>query len=286
VVGWNNGRVTMPQTTAPGSPGVGSTAPAMVVSDMDGTLLNAAGAVSARNAAALLRAAEAGARVVIATGRPVCWLDPVIDAGFTGTAVCMNGAVVYDIAAGQVLSSTVLQPAVMQRFVGDLDLLALDYALAVERVGVTAEDFWAEPQYVHPWDDGEYHVATREELLAGPAAKLLVRYGMESGALLDAARAASRDEVQVTYSSNDGLIEVAAAGVTKGAALAVLAAQWGIDPAHVVAFGDMPNDLEMLQWAGMSVAMANAHPEVAAVAREVGPHHDEDGVALVLERWF
>jgi hydroxymethylpyrimidine pyrophosphatase-like HAD family hydrolase len=42
----------------------------------------------------------------------------------------------------------------------------------------------------------------------------------------------------------------------------------------------------MLQWAGMSVAMANAVPEVAAAAREVGPRHDEDGVALVLERWF
>ena len=48
----------------------------------------------------------------------------------------------------------------------------------------------------------------------------------------------------------------------------------------------MPNDLEMLQWAGMSVAMGNAHPEVMAVAREIAPHHAEDGVAQILERWF
>jgi Cof subfamily protein (haloacid dehalogenase superfamily) len=258
----------------------------MVVSDMDGTLLGADGLVSSRNASALVRAAEAGARVVIATGRPVCWLTPVIDAGFTGTAVCMNGAVVYDIAAGTIVSSTVLQPGVMQSFVDDMDVLALEYAVAVERVGAEAEEFWAEPAYVHPWIGGEYRRAPRTDLLAGPAAKLLVRYGRESEALLEAARAVSQERVAVTYSSDDGLIEVAAAGVTKGAALSVLADGWGIDAADVVAFGDMPNDLEMLQWAGMSVAMGNAHPEVAAVAREVGPRHDEDGVALVLERWF
>jgi Cof subfamily protein (haloacid dehalogenase superfamily) len=280
---WKNGAVTMPTTDARPA---GTRIPAMVVTDLDGTLLGADSRVSARNAAALARAADAGARVVIATGRPACWLGPVIDAGFTGTAVCMNGAVVYDIAAGEVLSSIVLQPTAMQSFVDELDVLSLEYALAVERLGVTADDFWAEPTYVHPWDDGEYQRIDRTELLAGPAAKLLVRYGHESGALLDAARAVSREQVAVTYSSGDGLIEVAAAGVTKGAALAVLANGWGIDATDVVAFGDMPNDLEMLQWAGMSVAMANAVPEVAAAAREVGPRHDEDGVALVLERWF
>lgn len=258
----------------------------MVVSDMDGTLLDPLGQVSPRNAAALARAADAGARVVIATGRPVCWLGPVIDAGFTGTAVCMNGAVIYHIAAGRILSSTVMQPQVMQSFVADLDRLELDFALAVERVGVSSQDFWAEDHYVHPWDDGDYRRALRSELLAGPAAKLLVRYGVESAALLDTAKSANGERVSLTYSSDDGLIEVAAPGVNKGSALAALAARWGIDAAETVAFGDMPNDLEMLSWAGISVAMANAHAEVAAVAKEIGPHHADDGVAQVLERWF
>jgi hydroxymethylpyrimidine pyrophosphatase-like HAD family hydrolase len=53
-----------------------------------------------------------------------------------------------------------------------------------------------------------------------------------------------------------------------------------------VAFGDMPNDLEMLTWAGHGVAMGNAHPDVVAVASEIAPHHGDDGVAAVLERWF
>ena len=79
---------------------------------------------------------------------------------------------------------------------------------------------------------------------------------------------------------------MAAAGVNKGSALAELAGRWGIDPSQVVAFGDMPNDLEMLNWAGHGVAMANAHPDLIAIANEVGADHHEDAVAQVLERWF
>ena len=54
----------------------------------------------------------------------------------------------------------------------------------------------------------------------------------------------------------------------------------------MVAFGDMPNDLAMLEWAGTSYAMANAHPTVLAQADHVAPAHDEDGVAAVLEQLF
>ena len=75
-------------------------------------------------------------------------------------------------------------------------------------------------------------------------------------------------------------------GVTKAHGLAEVASRFGVAAADVVAFGDMPNDLEMLRWAGHGVAMGNAHPELQAAADEVTAHHDEDGVALVLERWF
>lgn len=261
-------------------------APAMVVSDLDGTLLGTDGTVSARNAAALARAAAAGARVVIATGRPVYNLWPVIDAGFAGLALCMNGAVVYDIAAGQVRSATMLEPPVMRSFVGDMAAQGWTFALAVERAVGTARDFWAEDDYTHPWDDVDFQWASRRDLMAGPAVKMYMRYGVTSADVLDAVRVVAAERVSVTDSSGDGLIEVAAAGVSKGAVLASLAADWGIDASEVVAFGDMPNDLEMLAWAGRSVAMANAHPDVLAVASEVGGHHDEDGVAAVLERWF
>jgi hydroxymethylpyrimidine pyrophosphatase-like HAD family hydrolase len=90
--------------------------------------------------------------------------------------------------------------------------------------------------------------------------------------------------VAVTSSSTEALLEMSARGVTKASALAALADRAGIPSADVVAFGDMPNDLPMLAWAGRAVAVANAHPEVLALADEVTASNDEDGVAVVLER--
>lgn len=262
-------------------------APRLVVTDLDGTLLDASGdLVSRRNADALRRAADAGSRVVIATGRPIWWLGPVIAAGFTGVAVCMNGAVVYDIAAGDVMSASPMTPEVMRTFVTGLEGQTDDFALAVERLGTSITECWSEATYDHPWGIGQFQVTDRRSLLSFPAAKLLVRGGGDSRSLARAARAAHVDEVAITYSSDAGLLEIAAAGVNKGATLSRLAREWGIDPADAVAFGDMPNDLEMLSWAGHAVAMGNAHPDLVAIATEVAPGHDEDGVAAVLERWF
>ena len=259
----------------------------MVVSDLDGTLLDHSGAtISQRNIDALRRAEEAGARVVIATGRPVWWLGPVIEGGFTGTAVCMNGAVVYDIAAGEIIASSPLTPLTMQNFVTALSEQTDEFALAVERLGVSLQACIAEEEYEHPWAFGYFQRADRATLLADPAAKLLVRGTGDSRSLATAARETGTDTVHITYSTDDGLIEVAAAGVNKGSALAELAGRWGIDPSQVVAFGDMPNDLELLHWAGHGVAMRNAHPDLIAIANEVGADHHEDAVAQVLERWF
>ncbi len=259
----------------------------MVVTDLDGTLLDESGlTISERNMDALNRAAAAGARVVVATGRPIWWLGPVIEAGFTGIAVCMNGAVVYDVAAGEIIASAPLTPLTMQSFVTGLEQQTDTFTLAVERLGVTLQACMAEHDYDHPWAFGYFQRADRATLLAEPAAKLLVRGRGDSRSLALAARSVGAQEVHITYSTDDGLIEVAAAGVNKGTALAELAARWGIDRGDVIAFGDMPNDLEMLHWAGFSVAMGNAHPDVTAIVSEVGAHHHEDAVAQILERWF
>ena len=90
----------------------------------------------------------------------------------------------------------------------------------------------------------------------------------------------------VTYSGGSGMIEISAAGVSKVATLQGLCALWGYGPNDVVAFGDMPNDLSVLQWAGLSIAMANAHPDVLSCADRVTTSNDDDGVALVLEDLF
>jgi hypothetical protein len=87
----------------------------------------------------------------------------------------------------------------------------------------------------------------------------------------------------VSYSGAPGLAEISATGVTKAAALGHLCAVNGIQAVNVYAFGDMPNDLPMLRWAGRSFGVANAHPDVLEMVDEVCPSNENDGVAEVLE---
>jgi hydroxymethylpyrimidine pyrophosphatase-like HAD family hydrolase len=134
----------------------------------------------------------------------------------------------------------------------------------------------------------EMLVADVEELVASPVAKILARHdGLSADELHARVRALLADLgdiAEVTFSGLDGLLEIGAAGVTKAFTLEHLATQHGVVARDVVAFGDMPNDLPMLVWAGWGVAVANAHADVLAAADEVTLSNDEDGVAVVVER--
>jgi hydroxymethylpyrimidine pyrophosphatase-like HAD family hydrolase len=110
---------------------------------------------------------------------------------------------------------------------------------------------------------------------------------MSADALLERARSAVGGLAELSHSSSsDALLEIAARGVSKATALAQLCEERGIGREAVVAFGDMPNDLPMLAWAGYAVAVANAHPDVLAAADEITTGNDDAGVARVLERLF
>ena len=87
----------------------------------------------------------------------------------------------------------------------------------------------------------------------------------------DLAEDATGDRLTITWSSSTTLLEISAAQVTKASTLAMVCADLGIGPDEVIAFGDMPNDIPMLSWAGRSWAMADAHPTVVEVADEVAP---------------
>ncbi len=115
-----------------------------------------------------------------------------------------------------------------------------------------------------------------------PALKLLVRHeSMGPDDFRTAVIAAVGEAATATWSVS-GLVEISAGGVTKASALVDLCARLGVDSAEVVAFGDMPNDIPMLTWAGTSYAMADAHPSVIDAADHMAPSVDEDGVAQVL----
>jgi Cof subfamily protein (haloacid dehalogenase superfamily) len=250
--------------------------------DLDGTLLRSDGTISDRTRAAIRGARAAGIAVVIVTARgPMSVSDVARDAGITGTAICSNGGLLVDVATGEILKERLLQSEVAIGLVHGLREQVPGIVFAVEH-----EAFAHEPGF-SAWDwkpPAGTRIADAIELLADPATKLILRHAEhEVDALAALARELVGDAATVVASGGEA-VEVTAAGVNKAAALAEIAGELGIGAADVVAFGDYPNDAAMLAWAGLGVAVANAHAEVLAVADEVTASNDEDGVALVLER--
>ena len=127
-------------------------------------------------------------------------------------------------------------------------------------------------------------VADALELLGDPATKLILRHAGHEVEVVAASRASSPATAPTVVQSGGEAVEVTAVGVNKAAGLAEVADEHGIDAVDVIAFGDYPNDVPMLAWAGRGVAVANAHAEVLAIADEVTASNDDDGVAIVLEQ--
>jgi Cof subfamily protein (haloacid dehalogenase superfamily) len=260
--------------------------PQLIATDLDGTVVRSDGSISARTVSALRAVERAGRTVVFVTGRPPRWMAAVAqETGHTGLAICANGALVYDLHREEVVERFELAVEVGREVVERLRAALPGIAFAVEH----GDRFGREPAYVARFDWLEQRVAPVADLLDAPAVKLLVRHEeRDVDELHAAAREILGDLVEVTHSSPAGpaLLEISAAGVSKATTLARFCAERSIDAGAVLAFGDMPNDLPMLAWAGTSYAVANAHPDVLAATDGHTASNDEDGVAQVLERLF
>jgi Cof subfamily protein (haloacid dehalogenase superfamily) len=261
--------------------------PRVVATDLDGTVVRSDGTISPRTRAALKMARDDGALIVVITGRPPRWLTGISEAlGHNGIALCANGALTYDLTTEQITESRPLDFDVVRALMTQLRDSVPDIVFAVERID---GQFAHEAAYHPRWEPEKRTViGDLEQVFDVPIAKLLARVeGVDSDDLLAMARAVVADgTATLTHSSIDGLLEVSAYGVTKASSLERLLARDGLGAEHVVAFGDMPNDIELLQWSGLGVAVANSHPDVLAIADEVTLSNDDDGVAVFLERLF
>ena len=267
--------------------------PDLIASDVDGTLLDDEETITPRTRRAVLAAVDSGTRFVLATGRPPRWVQPVVDAlGFAPMAVCANGAVIYDPGTDRILSARTLSADHLGELAEIATRVIPGAGLAVERVGRSAHDaatpqFVSSPGYEHAWLNPDNTEVSVEDLLGAPAVKLLIRMaGARSSDM--AAELAKHVGLQgdITYSTNNGLIEIVPLGISKATGVAEVARPYDISAENVVAFGDMPNDIPMLRWAGLGVAMGNAHPEAIEAADEVTSPNSDDGLARVLERWW
>ncbi len=267
--------------------------PLLIASDVDGTLVDDAMRVSARNRAAVAGAVEDGAHFVLCTGRPPRWIRQIADQlEHPPLAVCANGAMVFDSATDRVLAAHVLEPSTLEWVAEAVAAAMPGAALAAERIEPGAHsamhmEFVTTPRYEHAWEHPRGVEVSDAEIATAPAVKLLVRApGTPSAAMRDALAPVLGRRVDLTFSTDDGLIEIAAPGVTKARGLADITGGMDVAASEVIAFGDMPNDVSMLSWARHGVAMENAHPELLAVADEVTGSNNDSGVALVLERWW
>ncbi|GGP86763.1 hydrolase [Streptomyces virginiae] len=277
-------------TSAPQRPDGPIPTPRLIATDLDGTLLRDDKSVSPRTVAALAAAEEAGIEVFFVTGRPARWMDVVADhVHGHGLAICANGAAVVDLHAGrEFVQVRALPRNAALSVVEALRAAAPGTSFAVElTTGINYE-----PDYPPFFKDPGAHLATAEELLheatdesAAPVLKLLAHHPeITPDEFLALARSAAGAYASITRSSPTSLLEISGHGVSKASTLALCCAERGITPDEVVAFGDMPNDVEMLSWAGTSYAMGNAHPDVITAASGRTVANNEDGVALVIER--
>jgi Cof subfamily protein (haloacid dehalogenase superfamily) len=271
---------------------LGSWRPRLVASDLDGTLLTSSGEVSARTRAAIDAYRAAGIPVVGVTGRGPRLLDSVRAAlGGTGIAVLAQGGYVVDLDRTEVLRTVGMSRDDATAVIAAIEEVSGELIVAVEDAAEQAEAL--RPLRVQHGFDWPYpepaHLLPRHEVLpVGAVLKVFLRSSrLGEDELLELARGVVDPTVAELTHAGLGFIEVLPPGVTKATGLAVALEHHRVGFGDVLVFGDMPNDLPMIEAVtaagGRSVAMANAHPQVLAAAADRTSGSDADGVARYLE---
>jgi hypothetical protein len=269
----------------------------MIAIDLDGTLLSPDGTVSPRNKAAVHKALSAGLLVCFATGRNWTESQDILDAvAHYDTAVFVGGAMVIDTKQGRTLHRMGMQPQLARDVCAAIESLG-HAALVLQDTGQAGVDYLATADVELNGATRQWMVATtatirrRSDLAAYPH-EHTIRVGLV-GAGEEVARAKAileerfggRVLCQCLYVPTYGVevLEVFDPAVNKWEGVLHAARLRGVKPQEIVAIGDDVNDLPMITQAGLGVAMGNAKPEVAALAKRVIKSNQEDGLAEFLE---
>jgi len=275
----------------------------LIALDVDGTLFCSKHQVSPRTLTALEAARRRGAITVIATGRTVHSALAVSREIGGGPVICCNGAGLLDEAGRLIYHQGIpTEPLVQALRLGwqagllmhcytpegivlDRPLTHLANSYRWLRAGgarlravLNVARMWGANRTrvvprLYRWAASPHRPPVLKVMMLGDPSRVKALAGEIRQAVAG---------VEVTSSGPDNL-EVTAAGVSKGSGLAELGRRLGIPPEAMIAFGDSDNDLTMLRYVGLGVAMGNAAPHVKAAADRVAPPCDEDGVARVLE---
>jgi len=276
----------------------------LVAIDIDGTLLPTfSQAISPRNAKALKAAQDAGVVVAIATGRRMAYTAPLLKGlGLRADMplITSNGAVTRTLG-GDPMDRSHMEARVargicglLRKFgavvftfdkVGRGELVLEDPEQAHERIALWVEANRDGIEVVKPLEKALMDGA---DPIQGMVAGGLGQMKKAEKALKASVWSAACECVRTEYPGrNLSILDLLPPGVSKGWALERLAKRLGIDRQETMAIGDNWNDVDMLEWAGQSVLMGNAAPELRKLAKTNGwkqsPPNDEDGVAVILE---
>lgn len=260
----------------------------LVATDIDGTIVAPGATVSSATRAAFDQCRARAIPVVLVTGRPMRWLPDIFaQLNFSGTAICSNGAVVISAPNGQVMQHTpISRPGLARLATVVLELWPQAWLAAETLTGLVCAQT-APASHEIPDNQAPTILAETADVIGVPdALKFLVRVeGMNPDDMVSTLQPLVADVAEVTHSNPaDHLLEIAPKNVTKAATLATLCEHWQIDATDVIAFGDMPNDIEMLAWAGTGYAMSAGHPAAIAAADAIAPPCAQDGVADVINQ--
>ncbi|MFV0426009.1 MAG: HAD family hydrolase [Beutenbergiaceae bacterium] len=273
---------TPPVTTPSFSPqlltGVRVGPQTLVALDIDGTIMSMDGTISGRVQHAITRLVDGGVHLVLATGRSVVAVTPIIERlGLRqGYAVCSNGAVTisFDEHGYQMLDVVTFDPGPAMRMLREH---APDVIYGVEDLG---RGF----KVTRPFPDGELggaqEVVSFDELAAAPATRVVLR-APEQGADAFHKLVAASGLTGVNYAVGwTAWLDLSPEGVSKASALEEVRQRLGVE--HTLAVGDGRNDIEMFQWAGVAVAMDEADPDTKAAADAYTGPVTLDGLVPVL----
>ena len=259
----------------------------LIALDLDGTLMGESRIIPERTRRAMQTAMDGGCRVTVSTGRAFATASRFAqDLGINAPLICYQGALIQDLRDGTIIHKVTIPPDVARQVAAFAQARQLNFQVLME-------------------DNRAY--TDRVKSVADP---LLGRSGMPVTAVGDLAAWLDRppfkflfteqpeampelvhdlqaqfdDRVRVTQSL-DHLVEVTAPEASKGQALARLAAHLGVAQSATMAIGDHDNDVSMIAWAGLGVAMGNASSAAKAAADVIAPSLDEEGAAWAIERY-
>jgi hypothetical protein len=275
--------------------------PRLIATDLDGTLLDHEQRISPRTVDAVKAAVAEGIEIVLVTARPprnVAALAEQLGGGIS--ALCANGTILTefgvpprpdtpepdstDACPAETTLIRAFEPAEAIAIVDQLRPAVPEAGFAIE----TGSEVYFEPAFRTGSVEDLRRILTDNLTSIAPQMPSIVKVLSRSpkrnaDEMLRIALRAVTVQAEISHSGGRGLVEIGPKGATKANALAWLCERRGIAASEVAAFGDMPNDLDMLRWAGLGHAMANAHPDVIAAADRVIGHHRENGVALAIE---